>query len=696
MKKDLAIGYTLALFLGGIGAHLFYYGKYIRATLYLIFSWTLIPIVLGWIDMFFIKKWTDRSNTIDAGITNENTNNIREYDHSEIDYSQSAEKKNVTTLSKNASTPTEPPQEKSIIQSSVQGNQNKKSSFYEEKEIILPEYSHLETKQEIIARVRKKLNVEKKSSKRTQLSLETYVSHGAEQFGRDSWRYRNRSEEKVDEIPFDSYWPTFENLTDKQKEWYFYWRKCVLNKQYIDVDLSYIFIFVYELINYTFNKSAAFNVSMLVRLLNNYSERYPKLYMYLNDWIADMFYELGEFELAKKWDNRQIEFPKLYSEIENKENDLNKIHMNVWKPYIRNYMETEFLKQHREEIYKAFKESIPLLEEKYREQASSLLDNWFTVKNSREIRQLFSSAVIVREESEVHIPFASCEVNQKAYDDISNLFRLAENVTRKQKGEYKNINVDNGVLPQNMKESVKNINSRFKVVQEKEESNFGEIIPPKPNTPTQVNVNAQEITWEMIKNKEEELTRMKAQFKQSSDAALDRSETSTEKSTEAILDAEAREDPVSLDWEVIKQKEYELSNFESTLDDTDYESDTDKHLFTSPKENTRNDFQSDSLKTMFEDEKGLEQEDVQQFINALSLDEKDFLLIFNDLSLSKDHASSFAKGKGQMLGVFLDAINEKSYELLDEVLVEEYDNEIKILGDFQTILEKVRRERYEH
>ncbi|AEM78244.1 TM2 domain-containing protein [Thermoanaerobacter wiegelii] len=55
--KSKTVGYILALFFGGLGAHLFYYGKYLRGILYLAFSWTGIPILLGWIDMFFIHKW---------------------------------------------------------------------------------------------------------------------------------------------------------------------------------------------------------------------------------------------------------------------------------------------------------------------------------------------------------------------------------------------------------------------------------------------------------------------------------------------------------------------------------------------------------------------------------------------------------------------------------------------------------------
>jgi TM2 domain-containing membrane protein YozV len=55
-RKSLSISYCLAFVLGGLGAHLFYIGKYKRGIFYLIFCWTYIPLVLGWIDMFSLKK----------------------------------------------------------------------------------------------------------------------------------------------------------------------------------------------------------------------------------------------------------------------------------------------------------------------------------------------------------------------------------------------------------------------------------------------------------------------------------------------------------------------------------------------------------------------------------------------------------------------------------------------------------------
>ncbi len=54
--KSIVIAMLLALFLGGFGAHKFYLGKNISGILYLLFCWTLVPVVFSVIDLFFIPS----------------------------------------------------------------------------------------------------------------------------------------------------------------------------------------------------------------------------------------------------------------------------------------------------------------------------------------------------------------------------------------------------------------------------------------------------------------------------------------------------------------------------------------------------------------------------------------------------------------------------------------------------------------
>jgi len=48
-RSKLAAG-LLALFLGGIGVHKFYLGRPLQGVLYLLFCWTFIPAIIGFVE----------------------------------------------------------------------------------------------------------------------------------------------------------------------------------------------------------------------------------------------------------------------------------------------------------------------------------------------------------------------------------------------------------------------------------------------------------------------------------------------------------------------------------------------------------------------------------------------------------------------------------------------------------------------
>lgn len=49
-SKDRITAAIFALFLGGFGAHHFYLGNIGRAVLYLVFVWTLIPLIVAFVE----------------------------------------------------------------------------------------------------------------------------------------------------------------------------------------------------------------------------------------------------------------------------------------------------------------------------------------------------------------------------------------------------------------------------------------------------------------------------------------------------------------------------------------------------------------------------------------------------------------------------------------------------------------------
>jgi TM2 domain-containing membrane protein YozV len=64
--KDELVGVLLALFLGGFGIHHFYLRRDGLGVLYLIFSWTGIPTILGFIECFFMPARVRQYNALQA------------------------------------------------------------------------------------------------------------------------------------------------------------------------------------------------------------------------------------------------------------------------------------------------------------------------------------------------------------------------------------------------------------------------------------------------------------------------------------------------------------------------------------------------------------------------------------------------------------------------------------------------------
>jgi len=66
VRRDEVVGILLALFLGGFGIHQFYLRRIGLGVLYLLFSWTPIPWVLGFIECFFMPGRVREFNAIQA------------------------------------------------------------------------------------------------------------------------------------------------------------------------------------------------------------------------------------------------------------------------------------------------------------------------------------------------------------------------------------------------------------------------------------------------------------------------------------------------------------------------------------------------------------------------------------------------------------------------------------------------------
>jgi hypothetical protein len=120
----------------------------------------------------------------------------------------------------------------------------------------------------------------------------------------------------VPSLSFANYWPTYTTMNSSQRQWYFYWRSKTLAEEYLPCDLSYLFVYVYELINNIHDNA----LKRLYALWIAYRGSHPELDVYLPLWILDYiltYHEERLFDLCNLAANFPLQrFPLLqYSEI---------------------------------------------------------------------------------------------------------------------------------------------------------------------------------------------------------------------------------------------------------------------------------------------------------------------------------------------------------------------------------------------
>jgi hypothetical protein len=88
-------------------------------------------------------------------------------------------------------------------------------------------------------------------------------------------------------VDFMAYFPTYEDMSIMQLQWYFSWRTNVRKGNYVKTSLSYIYVYAYELINKIGVKNSEDGFNKLVDLWKAYRGEYGHLDRYLPEWIRD-------------------------------------------------------------------------------------------------------------------------------------------------------------------------------------------------------------------------------------------------------------------------------------------------------------------------------------------------------------------------------------------------------------------------
>lgn len=108
-----------------------------------------------------------------------------------------------------------------------------------------------------------------------------------ERFTADAERYFNRTSAEVPFVNFFAYMPQYGQMSQDQLRWYLYWRDNVRHGVYLSTDYSYIFLYIYEILNLPEKIKPEQGLSVLCDLWLAYREQFPRLDRYLGEWVCD-------------------------------------------------------------------------------------------------------------------------------------------------------------------------------------------------------------------------------------------------------------------------------------------------------------------------------------------------------------------------------------------------------------------------
>jgi hypothetical protein len=90
-------------------------------------------------------------------------------------------------------------------------------------------------------------------------------------------------------VQFETYWPTYQNMTPGQLKFYFKWRNAARQGDVPRSELSYVFVHIYELLHLIGASGARDAAEQIEALWHHYRPVFPKLDGYCVRWIADLY-----------------------------------------------------------------------------------------------------------------------------------------------------------------------------------------------------------------------------------------------------------------------------------------------------------------------------------------------------------------------------------------------------------------------
>lgn len=108
-----------------------------------------------------------------------------------------------------------------------------------------------------------------------------------EDFCRDAEKFLDLTINNAEKVDFFSYVPQYNQMNGNQFDYYIYFRTQARNGNFIDIGLSYLLLYCYELINLGDQTDVNRSLTMLCALWKAYKDKFPYVKSHLIEWICD-------------------------------------------------------------------------------------------------------------------------------------------------------------------------------------------------------------------------------------------------------------------------------------------------------------------------------------------------------------------------------------------------------------------------
>ena len=92
---------------------------------------------------------------------------------------------------------------------------------------------------------------------------------------------------KCEFAQFYSYMPQYSHMSVSQKNYYFYWREEMRHGRFIKTDYSYLYLYVYEILNLPDRIAPEEGIRLLCTVWREYRDKLPRIDLYFSVWVQD-------------------------------------------------------------------------------------------------------------------------------------------------------------------------------------------------------------------------------------------------------------------------------------------------------------------------------------------------------------------------------------------------------------------------